>query len=142
MRGDAPNRRLTGPGCSSVEPGSSLVVTANSGVARRVEGASDTYYTADSYDLDSYPSTYAAICGNLVTVDVDDPRSDAAEASLLMLAGLSEMVMCGGEARDGTRWVVEVLADELSVPIRIYGVVLRAGVAVALSPPSAHILGS
>jgi hypothetical protein len=51
-----------------------------------------------------------------------------------VLAGLSEMVMSGGADPDGRRWLVEVLADELSSPVRPYASVLRAGAALALRP--------
>nr|MDA8435750.1 hypothetical protein [Actinomycetales bacterium] len=87
----------------------------------------------DTFDVDEYPATYAALTGRCIVVDVDDPRSDPAEVSLLMLGGLSEMVMCGGGCADGDRWVVEVVGDELSAPVRPYASVLRAGVALALA---------
>lgn len=117
---------------SSVAPGSEHVVTRESGVVRRPDETADEYYTPDSYDLDDYPATYAALSGHCVLVDVDDPRSDPAETSLLMLAGMSEMVMCGGADADEHRWLVEVLGDDLSAPMRVYSSVLRAGVALAL----------
>ena len=64
---------------------------ASSGAARaRCTTSSDTF------DVDEYPATFAALTGRCVIVDVDDPRSDPAEVSLLMLGGLAEMVMCGG----------------------------------------------
>jgi diguanylate cyclase (GGDEF)-like protein len=118
---------------SSVSPGDEHVVTRESGVVRRPgDVAADEYYEPESYRLDDYPATYAALSGHCVLVDVDDPRSDPAEASLLILAGMSEMVMCGGTDTEGHRWLVEVLGDDLSAPMRVYGSVLRAGIALAL----------
>lgn len=118
---------------SSISPGDEHVVTRESGVVRRPGDVSaDEYYEPDAYKLDDYPATYAALSGHCVVVDVDDPRSDQAEASLLMLAGMSEMVMCGGTDTEDHRWLVEVLGDDLSAPMRVYGSVLRAGIALAL----------
>jgi diguanylate cyclase (GGDEF)-like protein len=118
---------------SSVSPGDEHVVTRESGVVRRPgDQAADEYYEPEAYKLDDYPATYAALTGHCVLVDVDDPRSDPAETSLLMLAGMSEMVMCGGRDTEDHRWLVEVLGDDLSAPMRIYGSVLRAGIALAL----------
>ena len=117
---------------SSVAPGSERVSTRESGVVRRADTGSDDYYSNDSFGLDEYPATYAALSGHCVLVDVDDPRSDRAETSLLMLAGMSEMLMCGGTDVEDERWLVEVLGDDLSAPMRIYGAVLRAGIALAL----------
>jgi diguanylate cyclase (GGDEF)-like protein len=126
---------------SRIDPGTRTVVTAESGIYRRDGGAAYGVNAPDSYPLEEYPATFAAISGHLVMVDVDDPRSDAAETSLLMLAGLAEMGMCGGPDRSGTRWLLEVLGDELSAPMRIYGGVLRAAVSLALTTPSTPDLG-
>jgi diguanylate cyclase (GGDEF)-like protein len=119
---------------SSIEPGSDLVVTRDGGVLRRDPGTGEGYYDPETYPLADYPATYAAVTGSAVVVDVDDPRADPAETALLVLAGLSEMVMSGGADPDGRRWLVEVLADELSSPVRPYASVLRAGAALALRP--------
>ena len=73
---------------SSISPGDEHVVTRESGVVRRPGDVSaDEYYEPDAYKLDDYPATYAALSGHCVLVDVDDPRSDPAETSLLMLGG-------------------------------------------------------
>jgi diguanylate cyclase (GGDEF)-like protein len=116
---------------SCLPAGSSVVETRVHTVVRRSEG--EVYYIMDTFDVDEYPATFAALTGRCVIVDVDDPRSDPAEVSLLMLGGLAEMVMCGGAASGGDRWVVEVVGDELSAPVRPYASVLRAGVALALA---------
>lgn len=116
---------------SVLRAGTSVVETMAHTVVRRTKG--HDYYVIDTYDIVDYPATYAALTGHLVVVDVDDPRSDPAEASLLMLGGLAEMVMNGGSSADGDRWVVEVVGDELSAPVRPYASVLRAGVALALA---------
>jgi diguanylate cyclase (GGDEF)-like protein len=116
---------------SVLPAGSSALRTHAHNVVRRSEG--EAYYVTNSFEIDEYPSTYAALTGQCIVVDVDDPRSDPAEASLLMLGGLSEMVMCGGSYVDGDRWLIEVCGDELSAPVRQYASVLRAGVALALA---------
>jgi hypothetical protein len=106
------------------------VVTRRSAVSRSGDG--EAYYTVDEYPLDDYPATYAALTGQCVVVDVDDPRSDPAETSLLMLGAVSEMIMSGGSDADGDQWVVEIAGDDLSAPVRPYASVLRAAVALAL----------
>ena len=116
---------------SVLPAGSSTVRTMAHTVVRRTDG--EDYYVIDTYDIDEYPATFAALTGRCVIVDVDDPRSDPAESALLMLGGLSEMVMSGGAAVGGDRWVIEVVGDELSAPVRPYASVLRAGVALALA---------
>lgn len=115
---------------SRMAAGSRTVRTEASAVSRGVEGAE--YYVVDDYPVEEYPATYAALTGHHVIVDVDDPRSDPAEVSLLMLAGQSEMLMSGLADGAGDHWVVEILGDELSAPVRPYAAVLRAGVALAL----------
>jgi len=110
--------------------GARTVVTQASAVARGVEGAD--YFVLDEYKIEDFPATYAALTGHHVIVDVDDPRSDPAETSLLMLAGQSEMLMTGAVDSSGDHWVVEILGDDLSAPVRPYASVLRAGVALAL----------
>jgi hypothetical protein len=49
-----------------------------------------------------------------------------------MLAGQSEMLMTGAVDSTGDHWVVEILGDDLSAPVRPYSSALRAGVALAL----------
>ena len=119
---------------SELEPGGRFVVPRKSDIRRRPGAASDSYFAPepDSYPVDDYPATFAAMSGLSVVVDVHDPRSDPAETSLLMLAGMSEMVMCGGIDGAEHRWLVEILGDELSSPIRPYSSALRAGIALAL----------
>jgi diguanylate cyclase (GGDEF)-like protein len=115
---------------SRMRAGARTVVTQASAVARGVEGAD--YFVLDEYRIEDFPATYAALTGHHVIVDVDDPRSDPAETSLLMLAGQSEMLMTGAVDSSGDHWVVEILGDDLSAPVRPYASVLRAGVALAL----------
>jgi hypothetical protein len=115
---------------SFMAAGSSRLKTVASSVSR---GSNDgDYYLVDEYDVDGFPASYAALTGQCIVVDVDDPRSDPAEASLLMLGGLSELVMSGGVDPRGDHWMIEVCGDDLSAPVRPYVAVLRAGVALAL----------
>jgi diguanylate cyclase (GGDEF)-like protein len=119
---------------SRLPAGSTELGTVEAGIVRRnVPDEDDAYYAAnDSYPLEEYPATYAALHGHAVLVDVDDPRSDPAETSLLALGGLAQMLMAGGADGDGDRWLLEVVGDALSTPMRAYTTVVRAGVALAL----------
>jgi hypothetical protein len=51
-----------------------------------------------------------------------------------MAGGLAEMLMTGGADVGQGAWLLEVVGDELSAPMRPYANVLRAAVAVALRP--------
>ncbi len=118
---------------SSFSPGADDIVARGSHIERRPEDlAADDYYQPVSYRFDGYPATAAAFAGHCILVDADDPRSDPAEVSLLQCAGMHEMMMCGGTDAADTRWLVEILGDDLTVPMRAYTSVLRAGVALAL----------
>ncbi len=118
---------------SRLPAGGADLLTVRSGIVRRGDAQGEDYYAAnDSYPLEDYPATFAALSGRVVMVDVDDPRSDAAEVSLLSLAGLSQMLMAGGADSNGDRWLLEVVGDALSAPMHGYTSVLQAGVALAL----------
>ena len=121
----------TGWFISLLPAGSTMLRTVAHTVVRH--GDREDYYDVHEYDVGHLPATWAALTGRCIVVDVDDPRSDQAEVSLLMLAGVSELVMSGGADPDGARWLVEVLGDELSATVRPYAAVLRACVAVALA---------
>lgn len=108
------------------------IETVASAVARAEDDDSDHYYAVDEFPVDDFPASYAAASGQVVVVDVDDARSDPAETSLLMAGGLSEMVMSGGPDSAGTSWLLEVVGDALSSPLRPYAGVARAAAAVAL----------
>ena len=45
---------------------------------------------------------------------------------------MSEMMMSGQTDQDGTMWLVEILGDHLSAPMRTYASVLRAAIALAM----------
>jgi hypothetical protein len=92
------------------------------------------FFTATEFPVEEFPASYAAASGRVVVVDVDDPRSDAAETALLMAGGLTEMLMSGGADVGQAAWLVEIVGDELSAPMRPYANVLRSAVAVALRP--------
>ena len=115
---------------SLLPKGSSVLRTTTSQEARR--GRPLTYIETEDFKVDDFPSTFAALGGRAVVVDVDDSRSDPREVELLVMSGLSEMVMCGGSDQEGNRWLLEVLCDELSAPVRPYVSVMAAGVALAL----------
>ena len=110
------------------------IETVESGVARTGDmNDSSRFFAVDEFPVEEFPASYAAASGQVVVVDVDDARSDPAETALLMAGGLSEMLMSGGADAGHAAWLVEVVGDELSAPMRPYANVLRAAVAVALS---------
>jgi diguanylate cyclase (GGDEF)-like protein len=90
------------------------------------------FFAVDDYPLDEYPASYAAASGHVVVADVDDPRSDSAEVALMMAGRIAELLMTGGPDSSGTAWLLEVVGDELSSPIRPYAGVVRSAAAVAL----------
>ncbi len=87
----------------------------------------------DGYSMATLPATARALAGQPVVVEDDDPSADATELSLLGVDGFREMAMAGVRDRDGTGWLVEVFADELSVPVRTYSNVLAAVVAISVA---------
>jgi len=118
---------------SKVDPVAGTIETAAEAVARaHSDRDSSRFYAVDEFPVEQYPASYAAATGLAVVVHVDDPRSDPAEAALLETGALLEMVMSGGRDLRGTQWLVEVVGDELSAPLRPYANVLRAALAVAL----------
>lgn len=115
---------------SYLPKGTAVLRSTTAQETRRIQDMG--YFENDDYLVDDYPSTFAALGGRAVVVDVDDTRSDQREVELLVMSGLSEMAMCGGSDQDGNRWLLEILCDELSAPVRPYVSVLAAGVALAL----------
>lgn len=112
------------------EVGSPIVHATTSRLALRA--GSEGYFESADYPVDEYPATFAALGGRVVVIDVDDTRSDSREVELLVMAGLSELLMCGGTDPTGQQWLLEVVCDELSAPARAYASVMAAGVALAL----------
>lgn len=109
------------------------IETVESAVSRSGDlDDSARFFAVDEFPVEEFPASYAAASGQVVVVDVDDPRSDPAETALLMAGGLAEMLMSGGADAGAAAWLVEVVGDELSAPMRPYANVLRAAVAVAL----------
>lgn len=92
---------------------------------------------ADGYAVSDFPASQRACEGRAVVVAADDPEADPAEVAILAAGGFVEMVMAGGQDASGDRWLVELFADELSVPVTDYALALRAGVAMALAGGSA-----
>ncbi len=111
------------------------IETVEAGVARVGDDNDGArFFAANEFPVEEFPASYAAATGQVVVVDVDDPRSDPAETALLMAGGLAEMLMTGGADVGQGAWLLEVVGDELSAPMRPYANVLRAAVAVALRP--------
>jgi hypothetical protein len=89
------------------------------------------------FELADYPLSAAAVAGGGHVVEVDDAYADPAEVALLDGMSCVAVMLAGGwDTRSGSGWLVEVFADEISLPLRGMVGSLRALVAVALSGPS------
>jgi hypothetical protein len=67
-------------------------------------------------------------------VAVDDPYADPAEITFLDSTGGIALLVAGGRDRTGTGWLLEIMGDELSRPMRDLAAPCRALVATALAP--------
>ena len=57
-----------------------------------------------------------------------------------MLEGCTALVMAGGVDVLGSRWVLEIHADEISTPVQSYASVLRLLVAAAIVAASDEVV--
>lgn len=83
-------------------------------------------------DLDRYPASDTALRGGGFACAVGQLGNDPAEEALLAMAGYSGVLAAGGTGPAGG-WLVEVLTDEISLPVLGLEQTLRALVAVAMS---------
>ena len=118
---------------SRQDVGSSMVSSVRLG---RVPGRSELAEPGQDYELEAFPATRWALAGHGVHVQVDDPDSDPPEIALLTGLGMRELLMAGGAAPDGTRWLVEVYGDDITAPLRPYVAALTAALALALTAAS------
>ncbi|HEX7187329.1 MAG TPA: sensor domain-containing diguanylate cyclase [Actinomycetes bacterium] len=121
---------------SEVRPGSTDLVTVSNSVQRAADelGAGPGIAAVgEVFDLLAYPVTLAAIeqAGSFY-VEAGMPGNDPAEEATLVTAGYLA-VLGAGAADEGAGWLVEIYADQISLPMGGFEPVLRALVAVAVA---------
>ncbi len=128
---------------SYVPPGSCLMRTARHAVYRMTGGpASARAQTQRAqieapdavFDLRHYPLTSRAVTGGSFTLRVGTPGNDAAEEAVMVVSGYRAMAAAGGSNPAGG-WLLELFADESTLPLTQTAPALRALVAVALAGP-------
>ncbi|PYC77642.1 sensor domain-containing diguanylate cyclase [Streptomyces tateyamensis] len=139
---------------SYVPPGSRLMHTARHAVyrmtsgpalrgeelspaaARRLESQRARIEAPDAvFDLEHYPLTRRAVRGGSFALRTGAVGNDPAEEAVLMVGGYRGMVAAGGVNPAGG-WLVELFADEATLPLGQVAPALRALVAVALAGPA------
>ncbi len=133
---------------SYVPPGSQLMRTAAYGVERMTAararssaaGGGDMQRAVIEapdavFDLRSYPLTARAVRGDAFWLRAGAPGNDPAEEAVLVVGGYRAMVAAGGRNVAGG-WLLEVFADEATLPLTGVAPALRALLAVALSGPA------
>ncbi|MCD0481824.1 sensor domain-containing diguanylate cyclase [Streptacidiphilus sp. ASG 303] len=129
---------------SYVPPGSRRMRTVRYSVHRMTRGPAGAGAQAQRalneapdavFDLRSYPLTERAVRGDAFALRTGSPGNDPAEEAVLVVGGYRGMVAAGGSNAAGG-WLVELFADEATLPLAGVAPVLRALVAVALSGPA------
>ncbi len=129
---------------SYVPPGSQLMRTAQHAVYRMTSGPSSTGAETQRaqieapdavFDLGHYPQTRRAARGGSFALRSGAAGNDPAEEAMMVVSGYKGMVAAGGGNPAGG-WLVELFADEATLPFGQIAGALRALVAVALSGPA------
>lgn len=128
---------------SYVPPGSQQMRTARYGVQRMTRGPAGAVETARAmieapdavFDLRAYPLTARAVHGDAFAMRTGAPGNDPAEEAVLVVGGYRGMVAAGGGNAAGG-WLLELFADDATLPLTGLAAALRALVAVALSGPA------
>lgn len=129
---------------SYVPPGSLRMRTVRYAVHRMTSGPGTAGAEAQRalneapdavFDLRSYPLTERAVRGDSFTLRAGAPGNEPAEEAVLVVGGYRGMVAAGATNPAGG-WLVEIFADEATLPLTGVGAVLRALVAVAVSGPA------
>ncbi|WP_370146391.1 GGDEF domain-containing protein [Kitasatospora sp. GAS206B] len=106
------------------------------GAARRAESLRARIEAPDAiFELDHYPLTRRAVGGGSFALRTGAPGNDAAEEAVLVVGGYRGMVAAGG-ANPAGGWLVELFADDATLPLGQVAAALRTLVAVALSGPA------
>ncbi|KDN85030.1 hypothetical protein KCH_31290 [Kitasatospora cheerisanensis KCTC 2395] len=128
---------------SYVPPGSPLMRTARHAVYRMTGGpASARAQTQRAqieapdavFDLRHYPLTGRAVTGGAFALRAGAAGNDPAEEAVMVVSGYRAMVAAGG-ANPAGGWLLELFADEATLPLGQVAPALRTLVAVALSGP-------
>lgn len=106
------------------------------GAARRAEDQRARIEAPDAvFDLNHYPLTRRAVRGGCFALRTGAVGNDPAEEAVLVVGGYRGMVAAGG-ANPAGGWLVELFADDATLPLGQVAQALRAVVAVALSGPA------
>ncbi|MDH6110834.1 diguanylate cyclase (GGDEF)-like protein [Kitasatospora sp. MAP12-15] len=117
-------------------PGTQGEGAVSPGVARRAENQRARIEAPDAvFDLDHYPRTGQAVRGGGFALRTGAVGNDPAEEAVLVVGGYKGMVAAGG-ANPAGGWLLELFADESTLPLGQIAPALRALVAVALSGPA------
>ncbi|KJK55280.1 hypothetical protein UK12_29655 [Saccharothrix sp. ST-888] len=129
---------------SYVPPGSQLMRTAQHAVYRMTSGPTSSGAETQRaqieapdavFDLGYYPLTRRAVRGGAFALRSGAAGNDPAEEAMMVVSGYKGMLAAGGGNAAGG-WLVELFADESTLPFGQVTAALRALVAVALSGPT------
>lgn len=129
---------------SYVPPGSHLMRTVQHAVYRMTSGPSSSRAETQRaqieapdaiFDLRHYPLTRRAVRGGSFALRAGAAGNDPAEEAMLVVSGYRGMVAAGGQNVAGG-WLVELFADDATLPLGQVASAMRALVAVALSGPA------
>lgn len=129
---------------SYVPPGVELMRTASYGVYRMTSGPGSVDVETPRarieapdavFDLAHYPLTRRTVQGGSFSLRAGTPGNDPAEEAMMTVSGYQAMLAAGGTNPAGG-WLVEIFADEATLPLGQAAAALRALVAVALSGPT------
>jgi diguanylate cyclase (GGDEF)-like protein len=70
----------------------------------------------ERFALADYPLTVSMLAGGAAVVLVEDPSADPAEVAVLDGMGAVGVCLAGARQPDGTGWLLELFADELTAP--------------------------
>lgn len=117
-------------------PGERAVGTLTPGAARRAADLRARVEAPDAvFDLTHYPLTARAVRGGSFALRTGAAGNDPAEEAVLVVGGYRGMVAAGG-ANPAGGWLVELFADDATLPLGQIAPALRALVAVALAGPA------
>ncbi|MFD0347749.1 hypothetical protein ACFQ0M_20450 [Kitasatospora aburaviensis] len=129
---------------SYVPPGSPLMRTVQHAVYRMTSGPSSSRAETQRaqieapdavFDLRHYPLTREAVRGGAFALRAGAAGNDPAEEAVLVVSGYRGMLAAGGQNPAGG-WLVELFADDATLPLGQVASALRALVSVALAGPS------
>ncbi|GAA1181074.1 hypothetical protein GCM10009664_54020 [Kitasatospora gansuensis] len=129
---------------SYVPPGSQFMRTSRHAVYRMTSGPTSTGAETQRaqieapdavFDLGHYPLTRRTVRGGAFALRAGAAGNDPAEEAMMMVSGYKAMVAAGGGNAAGG-WLLELFADEATLPFGQIAPALRSLVAVALAGPA------